>query len=71
MKTKTATTQKQIISIDTNQWETVKSAAKRLELPLGTLCQRIARTRQGTTLTPVDIWEIPELSLVLVSTSYS
>ena len=71
MKTKTATTQKPIISIDTNKWETVKAASKRLKLPLGTLCQRIARTRQGTTLMPVDIWEIPELSLVLVSTSYS
>lgn len=58
-------TKKKIV-IDTDVWCTQVQKAKRDGIKLGTLSQWVKRSRDGTTNNPIDILEIPELSIILV-----
>jgi hypothetical protein len=51
-----------IITIDLNQWQTPVNYAIDNDLNFNTLLQHIKRTREGTSKTPLDVIEIPELN---------
>lgn len=56
-----------IVTIDLNEWCTQQQKAKEQGIKLNTLSQQIKRTKAGTTSTPIEYWEIPELNnLILV-----
>jgi hypothetical protein len=58
---------KKIIKIDLAKWSTQQQYARDNNIPLNRISQRIKRTKEGKTVNPVIIWEIPELNnLVLI-----
>lgn len=55
------------IVIDPNIWATQQQYAKENKIKLNTISQWIKRTKEGKTVNPAIIWEIPELNnLVLI-----
>ena len=56
-----------IITIDLNKYCTQQQYAVENGIPLNRISQRIKRTKEGKTINPVEILEIPELNnLVLI-----
>lgn len=56
-----------IITIDLNIWCTQQQKAIDTGIKLNTISQQIKRTKEGKTINPVEILEIPELNnLVLI-----